>query len=88
LSEDDVKYAFGMSKMQPFSEHQQWKKYHDMVLVEFLEFLARIAQAKVPGATLKERIEFLLEDLLSSYGYELKEALAEDEEVSESDNDY
>ena len=68
--------------MQPWSEHANWKAYHDMSFVEYLEFIARIAHAKGAGDTLKEKIEYILDDFFTTYGYELKEVVIEEEEIS------
>jgi hypothetical protein len=46
VPEQDVIFAFGMSKMAITSEPADYKKYNVMTFVEFLEFVGRLSEAK------------------------------------------
>lgn len=43
LSDEDLNYCFGMSKMTVIDELTHAKKYFKLKYVEFLEFIARLA---------------------------------------------
>ena len=90
MSENDIKLAYGMSKMSVFNELIHNDNYNRMKFVEFLEFLGRVAHMKYKGTelTLTEKLEQLLDDIFFAYGLERNEVTIEVQEVSESDNDY
>ena len=91
ISEDDVKFAFGMSKMTVFNEIQHHMLYRNMKFVEFLEFLCRMAHLKFKGNTdlnLVQKLEFLLDELFAAYTMQRHEVNIEVEEISESDDEY
>ena len=46
VTEQDITYAYGMSKMTVVAEVPQYAAYMKMEFVEFLEFIGRIASAK------------------------------------------
>lgn len=46
IAEKDVVWCYSMSKMTVVKEHNDYKKYQQMVLVEFLEFIGRLADCK------------------------------------------
>lgn len=71
------------------NEVNNYKDYNNMKLVEFLEFLARMADCRFPGETpLEEKIEKLLDVLFPLVGFERKTVSQELEVESESDDDY
>ena len=64
-------------------------------MVEFLEFIGRLAHKKFAGRSaelasqpLVEKIEALLDDLMKGFGLVRQEVNIEVEEFSESDDDY
>lgn len=49
ISEAQVKMAYTYSKMTVVDEDKDWVNYNKMVLVEFMEFIGRLAYiAKIP----------------------------------------
>jgi hypothetical protein len=56
LSEKDIAFCFGMSKMSVVNELTSAKAYDKMMFVEFLEFIGRIAYTKyrAPGDPISE----------------------------------
>ena len=90
ISEKDINFCFGYCQMTVLNEERQWKTYHSLSLVEFLEFVGRLAHYKFKNQdmTLTSKIEFLLDDLMQGFGMERKEVNVEVEEFSESDDDY
>ena len=76
------------------SDEQGQLQYQRLAFVEFLEFVARLAVMRFSGTeledySLKEKLEFVLDDLFRVIGESrvLKEE-EDPEEVSESDDDY
>ena len=51
VSENDVTFAYGMSKMTLVNEIQNYKTYQQMQPIELWEFLARIAVAKFKSSS-------------------------------------
>ena len=81
--------------MTVINEEKQWKNYHSLQFVEFLEFLGRIAHfrfksanAEVASLPLTSKIEIILDDLMQGFGLVRNEVNVEVEEFSESDDDY
>ena len=75
LSEMDIKFCFGMSKMTVVVENASIKEYNRLQFVEFLEFIGRIAQIKFKQSggdsaslSLATKIEYILDDLFAGYG--------------------
>ena len=46
MSEKEVTHCYGMSKMTVYNEITQFEKYDQLKFVEFLEFIARLANIK------------------------------------------
>ena len=51
ISETDIKYCYGMSKMTIVDEKQNFKTYFKVQLAEFMEFLVRLAYSRYMGTT-------------------------------------
>ena len=49
IPEKDVLFCFGYCQMTVTNEERMWKQYHSLQLVEFLEFVGRLAQIKFKG---------------------------------------
>jgi len=49
MSENNVKFAYALSKMTVANEPLQYKQYSIMLFVEFLEFIGRLANIKFKG---------------------------------------
>jgi len=91
VSEDQVKWSFGMSKMTVHDEIKDNSKYTKMQFVEFLEFIGRLAHIKFKqnvDMKLEQKIEIVLDNVFAGFGLELKEPNFVVEEHSESDDDY
>ena len=86
----DIVYAWGMSKMTVPKEESKYGNYDDIKLVEFLEFIARMAEKRVPGddMPLVTKIEMFLDELFDIIKQERRPVSIEQEEESESDDDY
>jgi len=63
---DEIQYAWGMSKMTIINEKKNYIQYNSLVLVEFLEFLGRIAESRFPSDSLplEIKLDMLLKILL------------------------
>lgn len=64
-----------------------------MLFVEFLEFIGRLADMKFKGTNdstipLKDKIEFILDDIFPVFGLKRNDVEITVEELSESDDDY
>lgn len=95
VTEKDVNFAFGYCQMTVVNEERQWKTYHSLQFVEFLEFVCRLAHLKFRSSNpelasqpLVTKLEFLLDDLCQGYGLTRNEVNIEVAEFSESDDDY
>lgn len=90
ITEKEALYCFGMSKATVIKETSP--RVHDTLeYAEFLEMIARIAEAKYRSVTtlsLAGKIECMLDELLPIVGTKRKVVRAEDMERSESDDDY
>ena len=67
--------------------------YYRMVYVEFLEFLARVAECYFAGSEMEDlelanKIEYLLDEILPLVNAKLTKQETIIEEFSESDDDY
>ena len=81
--------------MTVLNEERQWKTYHSLQMVEFLEFIGRLAHFKFKGsspemanAPLVQKVEFFMDDLMQAFGLTRQDVNIEVEEFSESDDDY
>ena len=94
LSEKDIVFCFGMSKMPIVSEATNYHKYLTLQFVEFLEFIGRLAEMKfrsveeMANQRLCVRIEAVLGELLPAYGLPKHSAKVIEEDFSASDEDY
>ena len=85
----DITYCWGMSKMTIAREDKNYHKYDNMILVEFIEFLARLADRKFPAELdLHEKVEMMLDKILPLVNYERNTVAVVLEEESESDDEY
>ena len=97
LSESQVIWCFGMSKMTNILEREP-KRPHptDLEFVEFLELIGRLSQAKFQGSEVEDqmtpaqKIEHILEDLFGMAGLQLNEVVFSDADgnSSMSSDDY
>ena len=71
-------------------EVKDYDKYDKMVLVEFMEFLARIADSRYPGDNfpLTIKVKNLLEALFKLIHFKFVDFESMDDEESMSDDDY
>jgi hypothetical protein len=88
MSDKEVKFSFGMSKMSVKDEVKNKESYEVMKLVEFLEFIGRCASAKYILETempLADKISLLLDDIFPVFGLKRKDAneAVEDGDTSE-----
>jgi hypothetical protein len=89
VTQMELVQCWGFSKMTVKNEVNEFKKYNDMKLVEFLEFLARISESTFPGETpLEEKIEKLLDCIFPLVGFERRLVSTELEVESQSDEEY
>ena len=90
VSEKDIQNCYGMSKMTIWNEVENKKEYFKMQWVEFLEFIGRLANVrdKNSDSPLELKIENLLDDIFSHFGFNRNEVNVQLEEISESDDDY
>ena len=91
MNERDTLYCYGMSKMTIIDEKNQSKKYNRLELVEFAEFIGRVADLKYKDSLqldLGQKIEFVLDDIFLLIDYKRHEKEKFEEECSESDDDY
>ena len=79
-----------MSKMTVVREDKNFHKYDEMNVVEFLEFIARIADKRFssPDLTLLEKLELMLDRILAVVGWGRNVVNSQVEEESESDDEY
>ena len=91
MNERDTLYCYGMSKMTIIDEKNQSKRYNKLELVEFAEFIGRVADLKYKDSLqldLGQKIEFVLDDIFLLVDYKRNEKEKFEEECSESDDDY
>ena len=95
LTEKDAFLCYGMCKMTTVNEAEESNiKYKRLQFVEFLELIGRIADVKFKGTetdkslSLAEKIEFVLEDILTIVDVRRKDVKITVDEQSESDDDY
>ena len=95
LTEKDAFLCYGMCKMTTVNEAEESKiKYKRLQFVEFLELIGRIADVKFKGTetdkslSLAEKIEFVLEDILTIVDVRRKDVKITVDEQSESDDEY
>ena len=71
-------------------EDKNFHKYDEMNVVEFLEFIARIADKRFssPDLTLLEKLELMLDRILAVVGWGRNVVSSQVEEESESDDEY
>ena len=84
-----------MSKMGVAEElnRDATRKYTNMIYVEFLEFLARIAELYFEGSEMEDlelniKLEYLLDEMLPLVDAKRVKQSVSIEEFSESDDDY
>ena len=80
-----------MCKMIVSNEPANYKQYSTLVFVEFLEFVARVSDLKfksMPDTSLAQKIELFLEELCPAFGLTKQDVNIENDENSESDDDY
>lgn len=97
ISEKEVLYCFGMSKMTvPFeNEDTDAAKYDKLLFVEFLEMIGRVAEYKFRGTELEnlgldKKIEEILDNIFAVLGKDAKRKTVDIdlEENTASDSDY
>ena len=94
ISEIDVLFSFGMSKMAVTNEPQDYKRYSVMQFPEFNEFIGRLADAKFKNdpadcaQPLAWKVEQVLEELCPAFGLVKKDVNIDHDDNSESDDDY
>jgi hypothetical protein len=86
----EVLYCWGMSKMTVAREDKHYNRYDEMKIVEFMEFLARLATKRFPSQdlTLVEKIELVLDRILAVIKWTRNLVPVRTEEESESDDEY
>ena len=89
FSEKDFIYAYGMSKMTNTSEIETRWKYAKLEYVEFLEFLARLAESKYKDEdNLLTKLCKLLDIVFRLVGWTRKEPKIEVQYISESEKEF
>ena len=95
LTEKEAYLCYGMCKMTTVNEAEESSiKYKRLQFVEFLEMIGRIADVKFKGTesekamSLAEKIEFVLEDILTLVNVRRKDVKITVKEQSESDDEY
>ena len=79
ISENDVKWCFGMSKMTIKNETENAQNYYKMVFVEFCEFIARIAYIvmKQSNDPFAEKLMFIIDEIFNAFNLTRDEAEVE-----------
>ena len=86
-----------MSKMTvPIEETEKGSKYNEIEFVEFLEMIVRVAYLKFQGSelehsiTLNQKVEYLLDDLLTIVGLKRNDVQVQESEYesAETSDDY
>jgi len=95
LRKMELRTIFGESKMAVLNEQDKnaHLKYKQLVYVEFLEFIARLAvklfeNSEYEDKQLNEKIELLLDEIFSHFGYKRVKQEINIEVFSDSDSDY
>jgi hypothetical protein len=90
ISEVHVPYAFGMCQMTIPRETKAYQKYDDLELVEFMEFIARLADLRCPGDEfpLNIKVKNLCVPLFEVVGKQFIDSNEVQEEESMSDDEY
>jgi len=95
MTEKDAIFCYGMCKMTVVNEAEESNvKYKRLQFVELLEMIGRIADLKFRGTemehslTLAQKIEFVLDDVLSMVEIKRKDVKIVHDEHSESDDEY
>ena len=90
-----INEAFGMSQNSVINEFdaKSLLEYNKLSYMEFLEFLARVAELYFEGSEMEElelhvKLEYLLDELLPLVGSKRIKQSTVIEEFSESDDDY
>lgn len=76
MTDKSVKFCFGMSKMTVQDEVVNRQEYNKLRLVEFLEFIGRVAYLKYqdePEVELAEKIERVLDSIFAVYNFKRAE---------------
>ena len=90
LSQDKIKLAFSYCKMTIIDEMNESDKYNNLKFVEFLEFIARIAEMvfeKNSQIRLYDKVYFTFQKFFALIPAQVKEPKTDVDVVSESDND-
>lgn len=95
MTEKDAYFCYGMCKMTCVNEAEEsTMRYKRLQFVELLELIGRIAEVKFRGTefettmSLAQRIEFVLDDILTLVDVKRKDVNINNEELSESDDEY
>jgi hypothetical protein len=95
LRKMELRTIFGESKMAVLNEQDKnaHLKYKQLVYVEFLEFIARLAvklfeNSEYEDKQMNEKIELLLDEIFSHFGYKRVKQEINIEVFSDSDSDY
>ena len=91
ITEKDFYFAYAMSKMTISKESLDFKRYNVVQLVELLEMIARVAEARyieTTGLSLVRKIELTLDVLFKLINVQRNPVLHQDDQESCSDDDY
>jgi hypothetical protein len=91
ITEKDFYFAYGMSKMTISKEALEYKRYSVIQLVELLEMIARVAEARfieTSGLTLVRKIELTLDVLLTLINVQRNPVKGQDDYLTCSDDEY
>jgi hypothetical protein len=95
MADRDAIFCYGMCKMTCINEAEESTlRYKRLQFVELLEMIGRIADVKFHGTemetsmTLAQRIEFVLDDILTLVEVKRKDVNIVIDEQSESDDEY
>ena len=91
ISEKDFYFAYGMSKMTISKEASEFKRYGVMQMVELLEMIARVAEARfseTSGLTLVLKIELTLDVLFRLIYVQRNPVSVKDDYLTCSDDEY
>ena len=93
MSEKEILFNFGASKMTVADENKDEQKYSFLYFVEFLEMLGRCAASKMSGTELESlplvtKLEYFLDEMFAAFGLHRKQVNIQQNEQTESDEDY
>ena len=91
ITEKDFYFAYGMSKMTISKEALEYKRYSVMQMVELLEMIARVAEARfieTSGLILVRKIELTLDVLFTLINVQRNPVKGQDDYLSCSDDEY